>query len=172
MPKRGTTHSVTPKTRPRAQNVKTGPKASVTPKTRPGAHNVKTRPDALGNAENAPGRAKHEHWDNALDNAENRARRNRYRQKYFRERKTRIRGPTHSVTRKTRPRVQNANTGPDALGNAEMRSGGQNAKTGPTYSVTPKKRPAAQNAKTWLDTGLNVKAGPNAFGDVECVREH
>jgi hypothetical protein len=51
---------------------------SVTPKTSPEAQNMKTVPDALGTAENDSGRAK----------LENETRRPRYRRKRFRERKT------------------------------------------------------------------------------------
>jgi hypothetical protein len=69
--KRDSTPSVPPKTRPDAQNMKTGPEALCTAENVFGSKNLKTEPDAVGTAENEFGRAKHE----------NGSRRSRFRRK-------------------------------------------------------------------------------------------
>jgi hypothetical protein len=132
-----------------------------------GAQNRKTGPDAIGTAQNGSESAKHENGN----------RRRRYRKNWVRERKTRKRDSTPSVSPKMCPGAQNIKSGSDALVIAENESGSakhenetrrpryrrnrvlerKTLKRDPTSSVQSRTGPGAQNMIT----------GPDAVGIAE-----
>jgi hypothetical protein len=101
---------------------------SVSPKTCPRVQNIKTGPDALRTTKNMSGSIKH---DNGIG-------RPRYHRKWVRTRKTWKRDPTHSAPSKTSSGAQNMKSRPDALDTAENESGTRKTwKRDPAPTVPP-----------------------------------
>jgi hypothetical protein len=135
------------------------PRPPVSPKTSPRAQNVKTRPDAVGTAENEYGSAKRENktrrpryrrkrvrdcktcpragygsgkHENEYGSGkhENGMGRPRYRGKRVRARKIRKRDPMPPLPPKMSPGEQNKRTGPDGPGTAGNESGSAKRENG------------------------------------------